>query len=98
MMTALPFQAEQPAFARMGELANYANLGQEEQERYMRSLDTWRTVMAADKFSDNKGRAEGESIGREKERIANALKMIAYGIPKETVLAALGLSAEDIES
>ena len=79
MTTALPFQTQQPAFARMGELANFANMSFEQQESYMRSLDTWRTVMAAEEFTFNKGREEGRVEGREEGRAEGRAEGLAKG-------------------
>ena len=87
MTTALPFQTQQPAFARMGDLANFANMSFEQQESYMRSLDTWRTVMAADKFTFTKGHekgfekglAEGRAEGLEEGRAEGLAKGLAEG-------------------
>lgn len=96
MTTALPFQTQQPAFARMGELANFANMSFEQQESYMRSLDTWRTVMAAEEFTFNKGLKEGREVGLAEGVLNSARKMIAAGMPEALVLSTLGLTKEDL--
>ncbi len=79
MTTALPFQTQQPAFARMGELANFANMSFEQQESYMRSLDTWRTVMAAEEFTFNKGLKEGREVGLAEGRAEGRAEGLAEG-------------------
>lgn len=94
MTTALPFQTQQPAFARMSELANYANMTIEQQESYMRSLDTYRTVMAAEKFTFNKGREEGRAA----EKTSIAIQMKTDGMPMALIAKYTGLSAEEINA
>lgn len=88
MTTAIPFQTQQPAFSRMGDLANYANMTFEQQQSYMRSLDTYRTVVAAEEFTYNKGRKEAT--------LENARLLIDAGLPEAIVLSTLGLKKEDI--
>lgn len=94
MTTTLPFQTQQPAFARMGDLANFASMSFEQQQSYMRSLDTYRTVIAAEEFSFNKGRAEGEAA----KAFAIAHNLMAMGMTIEQIAHATGLSVEEIRS
>lgn len=104
MTSQLQFMDRQPAFARMSELANYASLSYEQQESYMRSLDNYRTAMAAQKYDFNKGlekglvegRAEGLAEGRAEATLENARSMIAAGIDRSIVIKALSLTEEQI--
>lgn len=63
MKTQLPFTEQKPTF-KMAEIASYSQMSTAEQEVYMRSLNNYRTVMAAKEYdfsrSHEKGRAEGE--------------------------------------
>lgn len=105
MTTAIPFQTQQPAFSRMGDLANYANMTFEQQQSYMRSLDTYRTVLAAEKFTYEKalakgiaeGREEGRAEGREEATLNSARLLIAAGADRAFVISTLKLTAEQIE-
>lgn len=98
MTTALPFQTQQPAFARMGELANFANMSFEQQQSYMRSLDTYRTVVAAEEFTFNKGREEGRAEGETSKAFAIARKMLSKGFSVEDIAEMTGLSPEETNS
>ncbi len=68
----------------------------------MRSLDTWRTVIAAEEFTFQKGRAEGHAEGRAEGRAEEkhtiAANLLSMGMSVEQVAKATGLSAEEINS
>lgn len=98
MTTQLQFTDRQPAFARMGELANYANMTFEQQQSYMRSLDTWRTVIAADKFTFTKGFEKGRAEGEISKAVSIARNLLAMGISAEQIVQATGLTPEEIKT
>lgn len=98
MTTALPFQTEQPAFARMGDLANFANMRLEQQESYMRSLNRYRTVLATKGYEYNRGRAEGRAEGEYQKATTIARNLKSMGMSLDQVAQATGLSPEEINS
>ena len=58
MTTALPFQAQQPIFGKVGGISELVHMNQEEREKYNISLDTYRTNLAVMKNEREEGRAE----------------------------------------
>lgn len=90
MTTALPFQAQQPIFEKMGGISELGHMGQEERRRYMHSLNKYRTNLSVMQ------NAVEEGIVEEKNVIARNLKSL--GVPVETIAQATGLSAEEIEN
>lgn len=82
----------------MDELANYANMTFEQQESYMRSLDTWRTVMVAEEFTFSKGREKGRAEGIEEQaNRANATLMKALCVDICIIAQVTGLSTEELD-
>lgn len=96
IQTQLPFISKKPIFKRINDIAEIAKMPSEEREKYQRSLDAYRTNAATYVYEREQGRAEGREEGRAEERITNARKMIAAGMPEDLVLSTLGLSKEDL--
>lgn len=92
IQTQLPFISKKPIFKRINDIAEIAKMPSEEREKYQRSLDAYRTNAATYVYEREQGRAEG----RAEERISNARKMIAAGMPEDLVLSTLGLNKEDL--
>lgn len=72
----------------------------------MRSLDTWRTNMAAEEFTFTKGHekgfekglAEGRAEGEQNKAIAIAKAMLNKGMSESDIAELTGLRIEDILS
>lgn len=62
----------------------------------MRSLDTYRTVIAAQEFDFTKGLEKGREEGRAEEKILSAKKMKSKGFSTEDIAEITGLTEEEI--
>ncbi len=64
MTTALPFQAQQPIFEKMGGISELIHMSPDDRSRYMYSLNLYRTNLSVMKNEREEGRAEGLAEGR----------------------------------
>ena len=108
MTTNIPFQQQQPAFKKVGNIAELVRMTPEELKQYNISIDSYRTNLSVMKNERAEGRAEGLAKGRAKGRaegraegiaegLAKAAKrMLAIGIPVEQISLATGLSVNEI--
>lgn len=94
MTTALPFQAQQPIFNKVGGISELVHMNEEERLKYNISLDTYRTNVAVMKNE----RAEGRAEGRLETTIEIAKNLRAMNISIEDIVHATGLDAETIKS
>lgn len=94
MNTQLPFIAQKPIFMKIAEIANYAQLTTEQQDAYMRSLNNYRTVMAAKEYDYTRGRQEGEY--HKALSIAQYLK--SAGMPVSQISQATGLTEDEVRN
>lgn len=88
MTTTIPFQAQQPIFAKVGNIAELVNMTPEERRKYNISIDSYRTNLSVMKNERAEGMAEGVIL------VAHKLK--SMGIPNTQIMQATGLSAEAI--
>ena len=65
----MPFQAQNALFKKLAAITDVSTLSSKERERYDESLKIYRDNYAADQYSYNKGRREGEKKGLEKGRL-----------------------------
>lgn len=101
MTTAPRMASTSPVFGKLYGIAELAAMPTRKRNQYELSLKHYRDMVSDRETTRNRmkqEREEGIAEGLEKGRISSALRMIAFGVPRDTVLAALGLSAEDIES
>ena len=97
----LTFQDIMPVFKTVASQAEFNNMSESEQERYMRLLDIYRTNLSALNYSRKEGREEGLQEGMEKgkleERYNNAKALKENGVPVAIISVSLGLSVEEVE-
>lgn len=102
MNTQMPFMAQKPIFMKIAEIANYAQLTTEQQDAYMRSLNNYRTVMAAKEYDYTRGRQEGEALGMKKGEYHKALSIAQYlksaGMPVGQIAQATGLTEDEVQN
>lgn len=90
MTTALPFQAQQPIFSRVGGISELSYMDSDERRRYFYSLNKYRTTQAV---MENE-RYEGEH----NKAIEIAKNLLQMNLSLEQIAQATGLSAEDINN
>ena len=107
MTTNLPFQ-QQPAFKKVGNIAELVRMTPEELKQYNISIDSYRTNLSvmknerAEGIAEGlakglaKGRAEGRAEGIAEGLAKAAKRMLAIGIPVEQISLATGLSVNEI--
>ena len=90
----------------MIEEAEYASMNMEQRYQYALAMkQKWDYKNQLD-FAEQKGRSEGKAEGlsegrtegREAERIETARRMLAMNLAEETILAATGLSIEQLRN
>ena len=108
MTTNLPFQQQQPAFKKVGNIAELVRMTPEELKQYNISIDSYRTNLSvmknerAEGIAEGlakglaKGRAEGRAEGIAEGLAKAAKRMLAIGIPVEQISLATGLSVNEI--
>ena len=75
----LAFQDIMPVFKTVASQAEFNNMSESEQERYMRLLDIYRTNLSALNYSRKEGREEGLQEGMEKGRAEGLQEGIVKG-------------------
>ena len=93
----LAFQDIMPVFKTVASQAEFNNMSEREQRRYLRLLDIYRTNLSALKYSRAEGRAEGLQKGILEERYKNAKAFKENGVPVALIASTLGLSIEEVE-
>ena len=89
----LAFQDIMPVFKTVASQAEFNNMSESEQNRYMRLLDIYRTNLSALNYSRKEGREEGKL----EERYNNAKALKENGVPVAIISVSLGLSVEEVE-
>lgn len=90
MTTALPFQAQQPIFSRVGGISELSHMDSDERRRYFYSLNKYRT---------NQSVMENERLeGRNEKAIEIACSMKNDGMTASMISKYTGLDVEEIES
>ena len=89
MTEALPFQAQQPIFSKMGGISELSHMNSEERRKYFNSLNKYRTNLSVMQNERDEGRNE-KAI-----EIAHNLKTL--NVPIDTIVKSTGLSVEQIE-
>ena len=84
----MPFQAQNALFRKLAEITDVSTLSSKERERYDESLKIYRDNYAADQYSYNKGRSEGEKKGLEKGRREGLEEGLQKGLQQGTALIA----------
>lgn len=67
MTTNIPFQQQQPAFKKVGYIAELVRMTPEEQKQYNISIDSYRTILSIMKNEREEGISEGSAKGRAEE-------------------------------
>ena len=108
MTTNIPFQQQQPAFKKVGNIAELVRMTPEELKQYNIGIDSYRTNLSvmknerAEGIAEGlakglaKGRAEGRAEGIAEGLAKAAKRMLAIGIPVEQISLATGLSVNEI--
>ena len=100
----MPFQAQNAVFKKLAAITDVSTLSSKERERYDESLKIYRDNYAADQYSYDKGRREGEKKGLEKGRrkgleegrIMIARNLKAIGVDIQAIIQSTGLTKEQI--
>ncbi|MDE5712233.1 MAG: Rpn family recombination-promoting nuclease/putative transposase [Muribaculaceae bacterium] len=85
-----------PGLQEVKKKLQYLSMTQKERRAYDAHMDT---IMVQNDVLDTareEGRAEGIAEGRAVERLDVARKLVAMGLPDETVIAATGISSQEI--
>jgi len=101
MSRPLPFQAQQPVFGKVEDIARMAHLTEEERIKYNVSIDMIRTHLCVMRNERKEGLAEGmmigEKRGEKKKAILIAQNMKKKGLPIDVIIECTNLSKEDID-
>ena len=94
MTTNIPFQQQQPAFKKVGNIAELVRMTPEELKQYNISIDSYRTNLSVMKNE----RAEGRAEGIQKRNNEIAIQLLAIGMPIEQISMVTGLSTIEIQA
>ena len=89
MTTTIPFQAQQPIFTKVGNIAELVHMTSEERRKYNISIDSYRTNLSVMKNERAEGRME--------EKYANALSLKQNGVAIDVIAKSLELSVDEVE-
>lgn len=76
----------------------YTDFSLAERRDYRESQKDFWDLYAVTETAEKKGRAEGEAIGRTKEKMENARRLKANGVPAEIIASSLSISIDDVEA
>lgn len=96
MTTALPFQAQQPIFSKVGGISELSHMDSEERRKYFTSLNKYRTNLSVMQNERAEGFADGEAKGRVEEKLAIARTMKNMGLDVSVIMQATDLPTEEI--
>ena len=103
MTTNIPFQQQQPAFKKVGNIAELVRMTPEELKQYNISIDSYRTNLSVMKNERAEGIAEGLAKGRAEEKakaIAEkmeiARQLLATDIPIDQISSIMKLPISEI--
>ena len=111
MTTNIPFQQQQPAFKKVGNIAELVRMTPEELKQYNISIDSYRTNLSvmknerAEGIAEGlakglaKGRAEGRAEEKAKaiaEKMEIARQLLATGIPIDQISSIMKLPISEI--
>ena len=97
MTGALPFQAQQPIFSKMGGISELSHMNSEERRKYFNSLDKYRTNLSVMEYATEEGLEKGLEKGAQKKAIEIAHNLKTLNVPIDTITKSTGLSVEQIE-
>ena len=89
MTEALPFQAQQPIFNKMGGISELSHMNSEERRKYFNSLNKYRTNLSVMEHAVEEG--------VQKKAIEIACNLKTLNVPLDTIVKSTGLSVEQIE-
>ena len=98
MTTNIPFQQQQPAFKKVGNIAELVRMTPEELKQYNISIDSYRTNLSVMKNERAEGIAEGLAKGRAEGRAEEKAKAIAEKMEIARQLLATGIPIDQISS
>ncbi|MBO4244544.1 MAG: PD-(D/E)XK nuclease family transposase, partial [Bacteroidales bacterium] len=102
----IPWTAKNSIFAKLGEIAEVANLSKLQRRKYDQDLKIYRDSVNILKYAkeegftmgEEKGRAEGIAEGAHQEKIATARKMKAENMPLDLIARITNLPISEIEN
>jgi len=94
MTEALPFQAQQPIFHKMGGISELSHMDSEERRKYFNSLNKYRTNLSVMQNEHEEGVVEGEK----KKAIEIAKNAKNMGMEASVISKLTVLSVYEIES
>ncbi len=97
----IPWAAKNSIFARLGEIAEVANLSKMQRRKYDQDLKIFRDSCNVLNYAKEEGYAsgkeEGRAEGREQERYTIAINMLKKGLTPELVAEVSGLTIDDVD-
>ncbi|MCR5575282.1 MAG: Rpn family recombination-promoting nuclease/putative transposase [Bacteroidaceae bacterium] len=98
----MPFTDKNPVFIDLMDMASYQGLTEEEQWAYDKSLmrmwDANACLEDAEEKGMIKGREQGMQQGMQQGKLETAANLKKMGIPMDTIIAATGLTQEQVEA
>ena len=102
----LPWKAKSAVFQRLEQIADVAALTKKERMKYDEGLRKYRDTLCVlegakqDGLAEGraKGLAEGRAEGANQEKLETAKRLLSIGADESIIMAATGLSKDEIES
>ena len=98
MTDALPFQAQQPIFSKMGGISELSHMDSEERRKYFKSLNKYRTNLSVMEYATEEGLEKGREEGERKKAIEIARNAKKMGMEASVISKLTGLSVSETES
>ncbi len=94
----IPWAAKNSIFAKLGEIAEVANLSKLQRRKYDHDLKVYRDSVNILKYAQEEGFSMGEEKGRSEAMLETARNAKALNLPIETIVQLTGLTPEEIEN
>ncbi len=98
MTEALPFQAQQPIFSKMGGISELSHMNSEERRKYFKSLNKYRTNLSVMEYAIEEGLEKGIEKGEHKKAVEIARNAKNMGMEASVISKLTGLSVSEIDS
>ena len=94
----IPWAAKNSIFAKLGEIAEVANLSKLQRRKYDHDLKVYRDSVNILKYAQEEGFTMGEEKGRSEAMLETARNAKTLNLPIETIVQLTGLTPEEIEN
>ena len=95
---ALPIWLRDRIFTKLFDVAELAQLDNEDRTNYIKSMNTERDTYNQIEYARESGREEGREEGAKQNSFDIAQRMLEKGIDIETISELTGLTTEDVSS